>query len=47
MLDIDTSDDLEKLAGILRARRGRAPSTRGALRQLDRSRSSRRSPVPA
>ena len=47
MLDIDTSDDLEKLAGILRARRGQAPSTRGALRQLDRSRSSRRSPVPA
>jgi 2-phospho-L-lactate guanylyltransferase len=47
MLDIDTSDDLEKLAGILGACCGQAPSTRGALRQLDRSRASRGSPVPA
>jgi 2-phospho-L-lactate guanylyltransferase len=47
MLDIDTGDDLAMLAGILDARRGRAPSTRGALRQLDRSGAARRFPVPA
>ena len=47
MLDIDTSDDLTKLTGILGARRGQAPSTRGALRQLDRSGASRSAPVLA
>jgi 2-phospho-L-lactate/phosphoenolpyruvate guanylyltransferase len=38
MLDVDTDEDLAALAGALAERRGRAPSTRGALRQLDRSR---------
>jgi len=46
-LDVDTSSDLELLAATLDARRGHAPATRGALRQLDRSRASRRPPVPA
>jgi 2-phospho-L-lactate guanylyltransferase len=36
-LDVDTSDDLAELAAELELRRGQAPSTRGALRQLDRS----------
>jgi 2-phospho-L-lactate/phosphoenolpyruvate guanylyltransferase len=47
MLDVDTGEDLAVLAGKLEARRGEAPSTRGALRQLDRSRASRRAAVPA
>jgi 2-phospho-L-lactate guanylyltransferase len=46
-LDIDTGQDLEVLAATLEGRRGHAPATRGALRQLDRSRASRRPPVPA
>ena len=36
-LDIDTEDDLAELTGLLEGRRGSAPMTRGALRQLDRS----------
>ena len=36
MLDVDTGDDLDALAAELAARRGQAPSTRGALRQLER-----------
>lgn len=36
--DIDTPDDLAELAAVLDRRRGSAPSTRGTLRQLDRSR---------
>ncbi len=46
-LDIDTGQDLEVLVALLEGRRGHAPSTRGALRQLDRSRAWRRPPVPA
>jgi 2-phospho-L-lactate/phosphoenolpyruvate guanylyltransferase len=46
-LDVDTAQDLELLAATLEGRRGQAPSTRGALRQLDRLRASRRPPVPA
>ena len=37
MLDVDTPEDLAELAAALELRRGQAPSTRGALRQLDRS----------
>jgi len=40
-LDVDTPEDLAQLAVALEGRRGQAPSTRGALRQLDRSRASR------
>src|SRR4051794_24479983 len=36
-LDVDTRDDLTELAAELEARRGQAPSTRGALAQLDRA----------
>lgn len=36
--DVDTPDDLADLGAVLEERRGLAPSTRGALRQLDRSR---------
>jgi 2-phospho-L-lactate guanylyltransferase len=46
-LDIDTGQDLELLSATLGGRRGQAPSTRGALRQLDRLQASRRPPVPA
>jgi 2-phospho-L-lactate guanylyltransferase len=46
-LDVDTGQDLELLAATLEGRRGQAPSTRGALRQLDRLQASRRPPVPA
>jgi 2-phospho-L-lactate/phosphoenolpyruvate guanylyltransferase len=46
-LDVDTGQDLELLGATLDGRRGHAPATRGALRQLDRSRASRRPPVPA
>jgi len=38
MLDVDTPDDLAELAAALGERRGQAPMTRGALRQLDRAR---------
>ncbi len=37
MLDVDTPADLSELAAALEERRGSAPSTRGALRRLDRS----------
>jgi 2-phospho-L-lactate guanylyltransferase len=37
MFDVDTPDDLADLSTELDGRRGKAPSTRGALRQLDRS----------
>ncbi len=47
MIDVDTGDDLAELMAILEGRRGQAPSTRGALRQLDRSRASRSPAVPA
>lgn len=36
-LDVDTPDDLTQLAAELAIRRGQAPLTRGALRQLDRA----------
>jgi 2-phospho-L-lactate/phosphoenolpyruvate guanylyltransferase len=36
-LDVDTPADLRELAAGLEARRGQAPSTRGALSQLDRA----------
>ena len=36
-LDVDTRDDLAELAAALEARRGHAPSTRGALNQLERA----------
>jgi len=36
-LDVDTPADLAELAECLEERRGHAPMTRGALRQLDRS----------
>ena len=50
MLDIDTPDDLAELSVALDDRRGQAPMTLGALRQLDRSRvdnsiSAHRTPV--
>lgn len=38
--DVDTPDDLAELAALLEERRGSAPTTRGALRQLARSRAS-------
>ena len=40
--DVDTADDLAVLATLLEDRRACAPLTRGALRQLDRLRTSRR-----
>lgn len=36
-LDVDTPADLAELAARLEGRRGQAPSTRGALRQLERA----------
>jgi 2-phospho-L-lactate/phosphoenolpyruvate guanylyltransferase len=36
-LDVDTPEDLKALGAELEQRRGQAPSTRGALRQLDRA----------
>jgi 2-phospho-L-lactate guanylyltransferase len=36
-LDVDTPADLAELAAALDSRRGQAPSTHGALRQLERS----------
>jgi 2-phospho-L-lactate guanylyltransferase len=47
VLDVDTPDDLAELTRVLETRRGHAPSTRGALSQLDRSRGRRQLPVPA
>jgi len=44
-LDIDTGQDLELLWATLDSRRGHAPATRGALRQLLRSRAARLPPV--
>jgi 2-phospho-L-lactate/phosphoenolpyruvate guanylyltransferase len=44
MLDVDTGADLSALIAALAERRGQAPSTRGALRQLERL---RRQPAPA
>lgn len=38
MFDVDTPEDLADLSAALDERRGQAASTRGALRQLDRSR---------
>ncbi len=38
MLDVDTGDDLAALTTALAGRRGGAPSTRGALRRLERGR---------
>jgi 2-phospho-L-lactate/phosphoenolpyruvate guanylyltransferase len=38
MLDVDTGDDLSALTAALGERRGHAPSTRRALRQLERVR---------
>jgi 2-phospho-L-lactate/phosphoenolpyruvate guanylyltransferase len=46
MLDVDTGDDLALLAATLEGRRGQAPSTRGALRQLARSGAAYRRTVP-
>jgi 2-phospho-L-lactate guanylyltransferase len=37
-LDVDTPEDLAELAAALEGRRGQAPSTRGALSRLERSR---------
>jgi 2-phospho-L-lactate guanylyltransferase len=37
-LDVDTPEDLAELAAALEVRPGSAPSTRGALRRLDRAR---------
>lgn len=45
MLDVDTRADLTALMAALAERRGRAPSTRGALRRLERRRG--RPTVPA
>lgn len=45
MLDVDTGADLSALTAALAARRGQAPSTRAALRRLERAR--RRASVPA
>jgi 2-phospho-L-lactate/phosphoenolpyruvate guanylyltransferase len=36
-LDVDTADDLAELVAELEVHRGQAPSTRGALRQLERA----------
>ncbi len=44
-IDVDTPEDLDELAGALAESRSHANLTRGALRQLDRSRS--RSAAPA
>jgi 2-phospho-L-lactate/phosphoenolpyruvate guanylyltransferase len=51
VLDVDTPEDLAELAALLEERRGVAPLTRGAMRQLDRSKvrlvASRRAPAAA
>jgi 2-phospho-L-lactate guanylyltransferase len=38
VLDVDTPEDLDELSERLEERRGPAPATRGALRQLERAR---------
>ena len=40
VLDVDTPEDLAELTALLDERRGQAPMTHGALRQLDRSQAS-------
>lgn len=45
--DVDTPEDLEALAAVLDRRRGLAPATRGALRQLDRMGATARGRAPA
>jgi 2-phospho-L-lactate guanylyltransferase len=40
VLDVDTPEDLAELAPLVEERRGLAPQTQGALRQLDRSQAS-------
>jgi 2-phospho-L-lactate/phosphoenolpyruvate guanylyltransferase len=45
--DVDTPEDLAELVRLLDAQRGKAQVTRGALRQLDRSRGRPRAPVSA
>jgi 2-phospho-L-lactate guanylyltransferase (CobY/MobA/RfbA family) len=40
-LDVDTGDDLVALAIALEQSHGRAPRTRGVLRQIERTRDSR------
>jgi hypothetical protein len=45
MLDVDTRADLSTLIAALAERRGQAPSTREALRELERR--GRRPAVPA
>ncbi|HLM08456.1 MAG TPA: 2-phospho-L-lactate guanylyltransferase [Thermoleophilaceae bacterium] len=47
MFDVDTPDDLAELASALDGRRGQAQSTRGALRQLQRSRARASAPSVA
>jgi 2-phospho-L-lactate/phosphoenolpyruvate guanylyltransferase len=44
-LDVDTPDDLAEIAAVLETSRVKATMTRGALRQLDRSRGLRPAPV--
>ncbi len=46
-LDVDTPADLAELAAELEVRRGHAPSTRGALAQLDRAGGARVAQAPA
>lgn len=46
-LDVDTSDDLAELGAQLELRRGLAPMTRGALRQLENLRGERPEAAPA
>ena len=46
-LDVDTPDDLAELSHAVDHCRGRAPVTRGALRQLDRLRASTAPPLEA
>ena len=45
-LDVDTPEDLAELSAALEARRGLAPLTRGAMRQLDRSQVRQAAPRP-
>ena len=47
VLDVDTPGDLAELAAALERRRGQAPSTRGALRQLERAGAWTASPAQA
>jgi 2-phospho-L-lactate/phosphoenolpyruvate guanylyltransferase len=45
-IDVDTPEDLTELSRLLEASRVKATMTRGALRQLDRSRASSPAPIP-